>query len=248
MDTTHSGSTAPLQWAQTIAEAREIQRALLHKVKIKPLKKEPKGIAAVDAAFTGNKVVAAACLFTFPDMIFIEESFAVRDILFPYVPGYLSFREGPAVVDALQKLKRWPDLIIFDGQGIAHPRGLGIASHIGVLLDAATIGCAKSRLVGDFKMPKKRKGSYEPLVYQGRTVGFVLRTREGVKPVFVSPGHNIDFADSLRIVLSCTGIYRIPEPLRQADALSRTLKREGGDRDDPWRGKGSSLRETKRII
>jgi deoxyribonuclease V len=126
----------------------------------------------------------------------------------------------------LHGLKRTPDVILVDGQGIAHPKKLGIASHIGALLDMPTIGCAKSRLVGEYKEPKPRRGSRSALKYNGETVGSVLRTRDGVRPLFVSPGHRIDLDSCIKLVLGCTRGYRIPEPLRRADFLSKKLKRE----------------------
>jgi deoxyribonuclease V len=129
------------------------------------------------------------------------------------------------LLEALRKLGVRPGLIMLDGQGIAHPRGMGIASHLGVLLGLPSIGCAKSRLVGEFKEPGRRKGQWSPLTLEGRTVGAVLRTREAVRPVFVSPGHRIDIEGSIEIVMGCTGKYRIPEPMRCADRAAGRLKK-----------------------
>jgi deoxyribonuclease V len=148
----------------------------------------------------------------------------VEIVPFPYIPGLLSFREGPALVKALAKLTVQPDMVLFDGQGIAHPRRLGIASHIGVLLGIPTIGCAKSRLVGEYSEPHVQKGSCSPLRHKGVTVGTALRTRSHIQPVFVSPGHLVDIDTSVQVVLECTGKYRIPEPLRRADMFSKKLK------------------------
>lgn len=211
---------------KNIKEAREIQRRLARKVKIIPLNKRPAYIAGVDAAFSGKNIIAAACLFTYPGLLPVEETCAVADTPFPYVPGFLSFREGPAVIEAIHRLKIKPGLVLFDGQGIAHPTGMGIASHIGALLDIPSIGCAKSRLVGDYREPGEKKGRYTGLYYKCRKVGVVLRTRDNVKPLFVSPGHLTDIRNSIDIVLGCTGRYRIPEPLRHADTLSKKAKRE----------------------
>lgn len=227
------GSMRLSQWARTVEEARAIQEQLLKRVLVRPLQRDPRYIAAVDAAFTTGKVIAAACLFTYPGLALMDQYVVAREIAFPYVPGYLSFREGPAVMEALDGLARRPGLIMFDGQGIAHPRGIGLASHIGVLRDLPAIGCAKSRLVGEFEMPGPRKGSYSPLTYRGQTVGLVLRTRDSVRPLFVSPGHRIDLDGALRITLGCTAGYRLPEPLRIADMLSKRMKRgveSGGSR------------------
>jgi deoxyribonuclease V len=213
-------------WPKDINSAKAIQLELEHEVRIVPLKKDPRFIAAVDASFTGEDVIAAACLYTFPELGFISYEIVVKEITFPYVPGYLTFREGPAVAEALNSLKIKPQLILIDGQGIAHPKGIGIASHLGVLLDMPAIGCAKSRLVGEHKEPGLKKGDWSPLRYKGNIVGAVLRTRYNVRPVFVSPGHRIDLKTSIRIVLASTDKYRIPEPLRRADFLSKRMKRE----------------------
>jgi deoxyribonuclease V len=218
------GSTERMRWPSTLAEAREIQHALKEKIRIVPLSETPEFIAAVDAAFIEKKVFGSACLFNFPSLALAEQAFAEGETAFPYIPGYLSFREGPVIVEALKRLGKRPDLILIDGHGIAHPFGIGLASFIGVVLDLPAIGCAKSRLVGDFIEPGKRKGDRSPLTYQEKIIGMVLRTREGVKPVFVSPGHKIDLEDSCRIILQCAVRYRLPEPLRRADAFSRELK------------------------
>jgi deoxyribonuclease V len=185
------------------------------------LKNPPRLIAGVDAAFTENNVIAAACLYSFPELVPLEDAVAAETLSFPYIPGLLSFREGPAIIRAIQKLTTKPDLLLCDGQGIAHPAGMGIASHIGVLLNIPAIGCAKSRLVGDYQEPGISKGRYTDLILHGKKIGVVLRTRDNVKPVFVSPGHLIDRNGALRIILQCVGRYRLPEPIRRADALSK---------------------------
>lgn len=178
------------------------------------------------AAFSPTRIFAAACVYRLPELTCVEQATAVQDLLFPYVPGLLSFREGPAVIEALGRLTQRPHVILADGQGIAHPRGIGIASHIGVVLDIPAIGCAKQRLVGDLREPGMRKGDWEPLAYRDALVGAVLRTRDNVQPLFVSPGHRVDVNTAVRIVLSCLGRYRIPEPIRCADMLSKKIKRE----------------------
>jgi deoxyribonuclease V len=147
------------------------------------------------------------------------------------VPGYLVFREGPAIIAALRGLRRQPDVLLVDGQGIAHPRSIGIASHLGVLLDLPAIGCAKTRLIGEYRVPALRKGSWSALHHEGAAVGAVLRTRDGTSPLFISPGHRMDRESSIRIVLACVGRYRIPEPLRCADMLSRSTRRTAEDPD-----------------
>jgi deoxyribonuclease V len=159
-------------------------------------------------------------------MAVIEETYATAKISFPYIPGFLSFREGPAIIKAIRRLKTKPDLILFDGQGIAHPKGMGIASHVGVLLNIPSIGCAKSRLVGDYAEPGRSKGEFSKLTLKNHTVGAVLRTRDRVRPLFVSPGHLINLEGAIHMVIQCVRKYRIPEPLRRADALSKELRKK----------------------
>jgi deoxyribonuclease V len=163
-------------------------------------------------------------VFSFPELLKIEEKWIQDKVRFPYIPGLLSFREIPVLLEALKRLKTDPELIICDGQGIAHPRGLGLASHLGLLVDRATIGCAKSRLVGEFSEVKEEKGSYAPLWYKEQMVGAVVRTRRGVKPLFISPGNRITLDESVKIVLECCGKYRVPEPTRQAHLLVSGLR------------------------
>lgn len=213
-----------MKWKGDTAEALAIQERLSRMVRIVAFRGKPQLIAGVDAAFSETRVFAAACLYRLPELTCVEQVTAVRKLLFPYVPGLLSFREGPAIIDALSKLKQQPDIVLADGQGIAHPRGIGIASHIGVLLDIPTIGCAKHLLVGEYQEPGWRKGLQEPLLYKGKTVGAVLRTRDKVKPLFVSPGHRMDVDSAARIVMACIGKYRLPEPIRCADILSKSMK------------------------
>lgn len=215
-----------MKWPRTfeIADARKIQEQVRKKVRIIPFRGTPGYIAGVDAAFSYDEVFAAACLFRSTDLALMEQAHTVQKLGFPYVPGYLSFREGPAIIAAIEKLRTRPDIILVDGQGIAHPRGAGIASYLGVTLGIPAIGCAKSRLIGECKQPGTRKGEWSPLKYEGRIIGAVLRTREGVNPLFISPGHRVDLESSVRIALACTGKYRIPEPLRCADMLSKRIK------------------------
>ncbi len=208
----------------SIAQARKQQEVLKKRVQIVPLRGEPRYVAGVDAAFSEDLAYAAACLYHYPELTMVEKACAVEKLKFPYVPGFLSFREGSAIIAAIRKLTTKPDVILVDGQGIAHPRGIGIASHLGVLLNIPTIGCAKTRLVGESMEPGRGKGSWSKLTYEGRIVGGVVRTKDSVRPLFVSPGHKIDLDDAIRITLDCTGKYRRPEPLRCADMLSRKLK------------------------
>jgi deoxyribonuclease V len=177
-------------------------------------------VAGVDIGYRSDTACAAVVVMNLKDLKILEETVATKPLQFPYVPGLLSFREGPVIMEALGKLKTPPDLLMIDGQGIAHPRRFGAASHIGVLLDMPSIGCAKTRLVGDYEPPQRCAGSTSFLTDAEETIGAVV-TRTGVKPVFVSIGHLMDLNDSIRVVLkSCRG-YRLPEPLRRADHLSR---------------------------
>jgi len=212
-------------WPKDMSEAKSLQEELKKRLVIAPLGKMPRNLAGVDAAFFGSKVFAAACLFTYPALEPIEDSSVTEEAPLPYVPGFLAFREGRAIIRALQKLKRTPDLLIVDGHGIAHPRGMGMASQLGILLDVPAIGCAKSRLIGGYEKPKQKKGDWSPLEFNNEIIGAVLRTRPYVKPVFVSPGHKIDLAGSIEIVMNCIDKYRIPEPLREADMMSKKLRR-----------------------
>jgi len=215
-----------MKWPATVStqEARELQDLLRTKVRIVPLKKEPLCVAGVDAAFSEDAVFAAACLYRYPELSLAEQKSVVRKLSFPYVPGYLSFREGPAVIAAIEQLSRRPDLLLVDGQGIAHPRGIGLASHIGVLTGIPSIGCAKSRLIGEHEEPGRKKGSWSPLRVDEEIVGAVLRTQDDTRPLFISPGHLTDLDTAVRLTLGCIGKYRIPEPLRCADAFSKKLK------------------------
>lgn len=214
-------------WPKDIPKAKGIQDVLRKKVKIIPLKKTPEFIAGVDAAFLDEKIVAVATLYKYPYLKHLQDVSTIEKIRFPYVPGLLSFREGLAIINAIKKLKIKPDVILFDGQGIAHPKRIGIASHIGVILNIPTIGCAKSRLIGEFDEPSTKKGSWTYLYYRDKKVGTVLRTRENVKPLFVSPGHLTDIKSSIDIVMGCVTSYRIPEPIRRADQISKRIKVSG---------------------
>ena len=177
-------------------------------------------VAGVDAAYReGGR--AAVVVLSYPDMRPLEEVVASRETVFPYVPGLLSFREAPAVLDALAKLRTRPDLLIFDGQGYAHPRRLGLAAHLGVYLDMPSIGCAKSRLIGRYDEPGPNPGDRSPLVDRGEVIGAVLRTKPRTNPLFISIGHKIDLDTAVAVVLRCLRGYRLPEPTRLADRLSK---------------------------
>ncbi len=220
-------SRAPHRWSVTPKQAIAIQRRLASLVRQAPLAGTPRLVAGLDAAFTPDDrhCLAAVVLWDLREQRVIEQHVAVRRLKFPYVPGLLSFREGPAVLAALRKLQTPPDVLIYDGHGLAHPRRCGIACHLGVLLQRPTIGCAKSRLIGTHRLPGPRRGSVAPLMDDGEVIGSVLRTQDGINPVFVSVGHLIDLRGARRIVLACAIRYRLPEPTRLADQLVGAAKR-----------------------
>ena len=213
-------------WNVTYAEAVKIQKSLRDKVILKKIDKKIKYIAGLDVSYekAGNTVWAGVVVLDFPSLVKIEEKWSQKEVSFPYIPGLLSFREIPALIDTLRKIEIEPDLIFCDGQGIAHPRSLGIASHLGVLLNKPTIGCAKSRLLGEFNPVGERKGDYVYLRYQNSVIGAVVRTRAGVKPIFISPGYGVILKDCIRFVLETCSIYRIPEPTRQAHLLVNSVR------------------------
>ncbi|MEH2213530.1 deoxyribonuclease V [Nostoc sp.] len=210
-------------WPSTLEEAIVIQETLQNQVITEDRLQEPiQYVAGVDMGFEADGTIsrAAVAVLSFPDLQIIETSLAHRPTTFPYVPGFLSFREIPAVLDALEKIKTTPDIILCDGQGIAHPRRLGIASHLGLLIDIPTIGVAKSRLIGKHEELAETKGSTQPLIYNGETIGAVLRSRTGVKPLYISSGHRISLPTAIDYVLRCTPKYRLPETTRIADKLA----------------------------
>ncbi len=182
-------------------------------------------VAGADVSYSkrGGNAVAAMVVLSYPDLDLMDEAFVRGEISFPYIPGLLSFREAPLLIQAFRRLRRLPDVVLYDGQGIAHPRGFGLASHMGVLLDLPSIGCAKKKLVGDFGDVGLQAGSTTPLKLDGKIIGAVIRTRRGVKPVFVSPGHRIDLEFSIKLVLrTCRG-FRLPEPLRRAHRMVKGI-------------------------
>jgi deoxyribonuclease V len=178
-------------------------------------------VAGVDTHYRDSLALAAVVTIRLADLETVDFATAVKRVSFPYIPGLLTFREGPAILDALNNLAIKPDLLMFDGQGISHPRRFGLASHIGLLLDMPTIGCAKTLLLGHYEEPGIEKGSYSHLKDGDETIGAVVRTRSRVKPLFVSIGHRINLQDSISIVLKCCRRYRLPETMRRADKLAR---------------------------
>jgi len=213
-------------WNVDQKEALRIQQNLKKRVIIDKLECSVNIIAGADVSYCkeGNRMYGAVVVFDRMRMEIIEKATVSLEVQFPYVPGFLSFREGPALVEAMKRIESRPDLIFFDGQGIAHPRGLGLASHMGVILDVPSIGCAKNKLIGEYAPVEQESGSYSFLLYRGKIVGVALRTREKTKPIFVSPGHRIDLKDSIHWTLMCCKGFRLPEPIRQAHSLVNSMQ------------------------
>ena len=212
-------------WNVSVEEAIQIQEALKERITLRKTFSGVKTIGGGDVAYSedGKHCFGAIAVLSFPDMEVLDRATAVGKIPFPYIPGLLSFREGPILIKTFQRLKLKPDVMIYDGQGIAHPRGTGLASHMGLWLDIPSIGCAKTPLLDEFISPLPLKGSFEWIRCEGKKVGAVLRTKERVKPLFISPGHRIDLPTSIQLILeSCKG-YRFSEPLRKAHQLSRSM-------------------------
>ena len=225
-----TGSRARRQtpWPTSVSEARAIQQRLRRRVIRRDRIGQVRYVAGVDVGFAraGTVTRAAVALLVFPELTLAEYAIARERTRFPYVPGYLSFREVPAILTALEKLKTRPDLILCDGQGYAHPRRFGLACHLGVLTGIPTIGVAKSRLIGESKPLPGKRGSWVPLTEQGETIGAVLRTRDDIKPVYVSVGHRVSLPTAIDYVLKCTVRYRLPQTTRIADRLAAGLPPE----------------------
>jgi deoxyribonuclease V len=217
-------------WDLTVADAIRLQSKLAVEVVRRttfPLRSLCR-VAGVDIHYTAERAVAAAVVLGFPRLEPLTEATVSVPLAYPYVPGLLSFREGPAALAAVSRLAVRPDVILLDGQGVAHPRRFGIASHIGVLLNMPAIGCAKTPLLGTYADPGLKQGSFSYLRDRGRIIGVALRTRAGTAPVFVSVGHRVSLRDSLRIVLACCDGFRLPETTRRADRLARAAAKGEG--------------------
>lgn len=219
-------------WPETIAEARALQQAMRSRlVAGGVLDLDSVGlVAGADVSFSraANRVYAAVVVLSYPNMAEVEAATAEGKASFPYVPGFLVYREGPVLEQAFAALSRMPDVILFDGHGLAHPRRLGIASHFGILLDRPTVGVAKSRLVGEFEEPGPEPGDTAPLMDKGELVGCVLRTKRNVRPVFISVGHRIGLEQAVDLALSCCRGYRLPEPTRLAHLRSNAWRKRNG--------------------
>lgn len=209
-------------WKVNIAEAIQIQNNLAGQIAPHGGTLNPQLIAGLDVSVDmHNDATAAVVVLNYPDLQLMETARVKGKVEFPYIPGLLSFREIPLTLQACEKIHLQPDLLMVDGQGIAHPRRIGLASHLGLLLNIPTIGCAKSHLYGEYQPPKETAGSYSFIAdSKGKTIGAALRTKSGVKPLFISTGHKIDLSSSIAWVLQCCRGYRLPEPTRTAHLVS----------------------------
>jgi deoxyribonuclease V len=216
-------------WELTPAEAVALQQSLRTRVKLQPLTRPVRTVAGADISFDlgSETVYAGIVVLALPGLETVEEVGVTTRARFPYVPGLLSFREAPPLLEAWAGLRTEPDVVMLDGQGVAHPRRIGIASHLGLFLQRPTLGCAKSRLVGRFEEPGPERGDWSPLVDRGEPVGAALRTKRRTQPVYVSPGHLLDLPGALQLALACGAGYRVPEPTRRAHLFVNALRRAG---------------------
>ncbi len=210
-----------MNWDLSISEAIDLQKRLAGQVRFQPLPKDARLVAGADASILKprNQMIAGVVLWDLQERKVVERAAVRAGLKFPYVPGLLSFREAPAVLEAFSKLRHTPDVAMFDGQGYAHPRRFGLACHLGVLLNMPSVGCAKSRLIGEYVEPGTQRGSWSDLVLGDEVIGAVLRTRDGVSPLYVSIGHRANLQTSIDLVLRCATRYRLPEPTRLAHQL-----------------------------
>jgi deoxyribonuclease V len=218
------------RWEVSPEEAVEIQNRLRSQLDLHSEPERIEAVAGIDVSYDKGSdwLFAAIVVLRLPDLQVIDSASATAKVPFPYIPGLLSFRECPAVLQAWEKLTVKPDCLVCDGQGIAHPRRLGIASHLGLWLNMPSIGCAKSLLVGAYREPGPKRGSLEPLFHRKEQVGVILRTKDGVQPVFVSQGHKISLKKATEVVLACCTKYRLPESTRQAHLLVNEIRRKAG--------------------
>ena len=214
-------------WDLAPRDVVELQKTLRAQVRLQTPPRRLRTVAGADISFNKfeETIYAGIVVLSLPDLEVVEQVGVVTSTKFPYVPGLLSFREAPAVLEAWGKLHTEPDAVMFDGQGIAHPRRIGIASHVGLWLDRPTWGCAKSVLCGRYDEPAPERGARSPLIDRGETVGAALRTKDRVQPIFVSPGHWMDLETAVALTLRCDGGYRQPEPTRRAHLLVNALRR-----------------------
>lgn len=223
------------QWPADRVTALQFQATAAEQVEINSNVVEPQTVVAVDTdyGFGGEFIYAAAVVLAFPSMEEIERSYARAEVRFPYVPGLLFFREGPVIIEALSKLKSEPDVIMVNGHGTAHPNRCGLASHIGILFDRPAIGCARKLLAGNHQPVDEANGSSQPLMVKGKEVGLVYRSKESVKPIYISPGHNCDLPYTREVIARCLRGYRLPEPMRVAHLLANRY-RQRTEREKVW--------------
>jgi len=216
----------PTKWSLTPRQAMRLQERLRQRLVLEDRLDRVQFVAGADLAFDPETDVAFAgvIIYRLPSLDEVERRTARRKLRFPYVPGLLSFRESPVLLAAFRLLRTEPDVILVDGHGLAHPRRFGIACHLGLLLDRPTIGCAKSLLVGEHPEPGGRAGSAVPLMLDGEVVGVVLRTRDRVKPIYVTQGHRVSLETAVEIVKGCLDGFQIPKPTREADHFVRRLR------------------------
>jgi deoxyribonuclease V len=218
-------------WNLSPKEAMALQKQLASEVVLKPLPGKITSVVGADVGYRreGNTGVAALAVYTFPGLELRELVIIEGRIAYPYFPGLLSFRETPLLLEAFEHLRERVDVVLCDGQGVAHPRRLGLASHLGLWLNLPTVGCAKTKLVGTHGKVGPERGQYRSLLYRGDRIGVVLRTRTKVKPLYVSPGHLAEVKSSRRLVVRCCPKYRLPEPIRRAHlAVQRAVKEQEG--------------------
>jgi deoxyribonuclease V len=219
-------------WKVSTEEAKEIQKKLASDLKFTVLGKLPRLIAGVDSAFIQNGeeeyIITVIVVLSFPELELVEKKFLTNRVTFPYIPTLLSFREGPSFIKTWKRLNNEPEIVFFDGQGIAHPRLLGMAAHLGLWIDRPTIGVAKSRLFGIEERTPIKKGEWHPLLHpeDRHTIGAVVCTKDAVAPLYISPGNYITLEDSIRLVLSCISKQKLPEPTRLAHLLTEKIKKE----------------------
>jgi deoxyribonuclease V len=235
------------EWDLTPTEAVALQKELRSQVRVEPLKREVRLVAGCDISFNkfSEIVYAGIVVLRLPELEVVDKASAITRVTFPYIPGLLSFRETPALLEAWEQLQTAPDVVVLDGQGLAHPRRFGIACHFGLLTGLPTVGCGKTVLVGQFDKPDERAGSYSLMTHRGETVGAALRTKDRVAPVYISVGNRIDLPGAIKLALQCVkgyqasddgdalfdagpaskSKYRIPEPTRQAHNFVNALRR-----------------------
>lgn len=213
-------------WNVTVEQAKTIQLELQGKIRLQKLVSPVRFMAGCDVSYSKKVELcfAAVTVFKLPELTIIEQVQSLGTINFPYVPGYLTFREAPVLLKAFEKLENVPELVLFDGQGIAHPRQMGLAAHLGLILNLPSIGCAKSMLIGNFEQPEDIQGSWTKLIHHEKVIGAVVKTRDRVKPLFVSPGFKITIDQAIEWVLRACTKYRIPEPIRTSHIAVNQLR------------------------